>query len=206
MDVDRAPTWDWNLKLSAEALDELKFWAENLVSLNSSPLRRTQVPVLVNFLFAGDASGVGGFLGNFSSNETLLSLPFSKEQMEQSSTWRELFVLHAFYTSRQAEAFRGKTILHLCDNAGVTSIIRKGSPRAELAEMSRDIFLACRSLDIQLIVNWESREAEVMTMADAGSRGPWLAHDEFQMDFATYAYILSRYITFHFPNSGLVNT
>ena len=60
--------------------------------------------------------------------------------------------------------------------------------------MSRDIFLACRKLDIELIVNWESREAEVMTMADAGSRGPWLTQDEFQMDFATYAYILSRYM------------
>ena len=45
-----------------------------------------------------------------------------------------------------------------------------------------------------------------MTMADAGSRGPWLAHDEFQMDFSTYAYILSRYMTIHYPNSGLVNT
>ena len=114
-DVDRAPTWEWKLRLSSEALHELKFWAENLVSLNSYPLRKTQVPVLVNFLFAGDAFGVGGFLGNFGSNKTLLSLPFSKEQMEQSSTWRELFVLHAFYTSRQAEALWGKTILHLCD-------------------------------------------------------------------------------------------
>ena len=116
-------------------------------------------------MFAEDASGVGGFLGNFSSNETLLSLPFSKEQMEQSSTWRELFVLHAFYTSRQAEALRGKTILHLCDNVGVSLIIRKGFPKAVLAEMSRDIFLACRKLDFELIVNWESREAEVMTMS-----------------------------------------
>ena len=193
-DVDKAPTWEWKLRLSEEARDELKFWAENLVSLNSSPLRRSQVPVLVNFLLAGDASGVGGFLGNFSSNETLLSLPFSPEQMEQSSTWRELFVLHSFYTSKGAERFRGKTILHLCDNAGVSAIIRKGSPRAALAEMSRDIFLACRKLDIELIVNWESREAELMGLADEGSRGPWLMQDEFQMDFDLYADILSRYI------------
>ena len=118
--------------------------------------------MLVNFLFAGDASGVGGFLGNYTSNETLLSIPFSSDQMEQSSTWRELFVLHKFYTSVGAEAFRGKTVLHLCDNVGVSSIIRKGSPKSVLAEMSRDIFLACRKLDIELIVNWESREAELM--------------------------------------------
>ena len=114
--------------------------------------------------------------------------------MNQSSTWRELFVLHRFYTSRGAEAFRGKTILHLCDNVGVSAIIRKGSPRPLLAEMSRDIFLACSKLNIELIVNWESREAELMELADAGSRGPWLLEDEFQMDFDTYADILSRYI------------
>ena len=35
--------------------------------------------------------------------------------------------------------------------------------------------------------NWESREAELMELADAGSRGPWLLMDEFQMDFDTYA-------------------
>ena len=192
-DVDKAPTWEWNLRLTDESRDELKFWEKNLVSLNSSPLRRSQVPVLMNFLLAGDASGVGGFLGNFSANETLLSIPFTADQMEQSSTWRELFVLHKFYTSGGAEAFKGQTILHLCDNAGVASIIRKGSPRALLAEMSRDIFLACRRLDIELIVNWESREAELMELADAGSRGPWLLEDEFQMDFDSYADILSRY-------------
>ena len=95
--------------------------------------------------------------------------------MEQSSTWRNLFLLHAFYTSRQTEALRGKTILNLCDNAGVTSIIRKGSTRAALAKMSRDIFLACKSLDIELIVNWESWEAEVMSMAALGAGAPgWL--------------------------------
>ena len=63
-----------------------------------------------------------------------------------------------------------------------------------LAEMSRDIFLACRKLYIELIVNWESREAELMGLADEGSRGPWLMEDEFQMDFDLYADILSRYI------------
>ena len=104
------------------------------------------------------------------------------------------------------EEFGGKTILHLCGNAGVTFIIWKGSNRAALAEMSRDILLACRKLDMELIVNWGSREAEVMSMADAGSRGPWLLQDKFQMDFDTYVYILSRYIPIHYPNSGLVNT
>ena len=87
-DVDATPTWDWNLNLSPESLVELVFWRSNLVSLNSSPLRRSQVPVPVEYLLAGDASGVGAFLGDFSSQEMLLSVPFTLEQMLQSSTWR----------------------------------------------------------------------------------------------------------------------
>ena len=58
--------------------------------------------------------------------------------------------------------------------------------------MSRDILLACGNLDSELY--GENMEAEVMIMADAGSRGPWFNHDEFLMDFDLYAYILSRYI------------
>ena len=61
-----------------------------------------------------------------------------------------------------------------------------------LAEMSRKIFFACRSKKITLIVNWESREAEVMREVDAGSRGPWLLHDEFKLDFDSYAQIMPR--------------
>ena len=78
-DIDATPTLDWNLNLSEESKAELAFWRENLVSLNSSPLRRSQVPVLVQYLLAGDASGVGAFLGDFSSQETLLSVPFTPE-------------------------------------------------------------------------------------------------------------------------------
>ena len=92
------------------------------------------------------------------------------------------------------EEFGGETILLLGGNAGVTLIIWKGSNRAALAEMFRDILLACSKLDMELFVNWESREAEALSMADAGSRGPWLLQDKFQMDFDTYEYILSRYI------------
>ena len=52
------------------------------------------------------------------------------------------------------EELTGKTILHLCGNAGVTFIIWKGSNRAALAEMFR-------KLDFELIMNWVSREAEL---------------------------------------------
>ena len=71
-------------------------------------------------------------------------------------------------------------------------IVKKGSGQMALTEMSRKIFLGCRSRQITLIVNWESREAEVMKEVDSGSRCPWLLEDEFQLDFDSYAQIMTR--------------
>ena len=50
------------------------------------------MPVPVEYLLARDAYGVGAFLGDF-SQEMLLSVPFTLEQMLQSSTCRELYIL-----------------------------------------------------------------------------------------------------------------
>ena len=86
----------------------------------------------------------------------------------------------------------GRTVLHLTDNVNVHQIIKKGSNQRALAETSRRIFLACRRRKIVLIVNWESREAEVRKEVDAGSCGPWLLQDEFQLDFDTYSLIMTR--------------
>ena len=83
-------------------------------------------------------------------------------------------------------------VFHLTDNVIVRQIIMKGSKLMALAEMSRRIFFACWSKKIILLVNWESREAEVMREVVAGSRGPWLLHDEFQLDFDSYSQIMTR--------------
>ena len=160
------------------------------MALNGRDIRINQVPVQIKV--AGDASGVGLYLGDSVSRTTLLSLPFSEEEQRKSSTWRELRILELFYTSSRADCYAGRTILHLTDNVNVRQIVKKGSKQMELAEMSRKIFLSCRLKKITLIVNWESREAEVMKEVDAGSRGPWLLQDEFQLDFDTYAQILTR--------------
>ena len=119
-------------------------------------------------------------------------MPFSEEEQLQSSTWRELRILELFYTSAGADVYRRRTVLHLTDNVNVRQIVKKGSKKMDLAEMLRKIFLACRLKKITLIVNWESRKAEVMKEVGAGSRGPWLLQDEFQLDFDSYSQILTR--------------
>ena len=62
-------------------------------------------------------------------------------------------MLHTFYCSKEVERYRGKVVLHLCDNAAVSAIIDKGSKKKELAEMARKIFLTHRELKFVLIYN-----------------------------------------------------
>ena len=66
----------------------------------------------------------------------------------------------------------------------------------KLTEMSRKVFLACKEKGITLILNWESREEDLMQRVDAGSLGPWLQQDKFQMDFNSYQSLLSMFILF----------
>ena len=101
-------------------------------------------------------------------------------------------MLYSFYCSKAAAQFRRRTVLLLSDNQGVRSIIKKGSSRRAVAEMARKIFLACRRNKIVLITNWESCEAEIMVTADLGSYGPWFGPDDFQMDFDSHAFLLSK--------------
>ena len=54
----------------------------------------------------------------------------------------------------------------------------------------------CKGLAIKFFVNWESCEAEVMTLANNGSQGSGLPLNEFQMDYNTYTYILERYFNY----------
>ena len=106
------------------------------------------VTTVFEVTLAGDASGVGAYLGNIQSETTLLSFPFSEEEAKGSSMFRELLVLERFYTSEEARKYAGRTILHYCDNQAVCSIMVKGSGKPHL-----------QVLNIPLTVEWRSRHS-----------------------------------------------
>ena len=83
--------------------------------------------LVINLALAGDASGVGGYLGNVTNNSTLLLVPFLEEEKASSSTMRELLVLYKYYVENDISHLRGSNIVHFCDNSGVASIMFKGS-------------------------------------------------------------------------------
>ena len=94
-------------KLSEKVIEELRGWRENLADLNRHSMVISSKTTVFEVTLAGDASAVGAYLGNIQSETTLLSFPFSKKGAKGSSTFRELWVLDIFYTSKEALPWMG---------------------------------------------------------------------------------------------------
>ena len=93
--------------------------------------------------FTGDASAIGGYLGDIHNNATLISFKFTLEEMLGSSTLRELLVLFKFYVLTDIQHLAGLNIVHYCDNKGVSAIMEKGSGKPVLHHLAREIQIAC---------------------------------------------------------------
>ena len=128
------------------------------------------------------------------NKRTLVSRPFSKEEMSTSSTRRELQALADFFVTQReiaAELYKGRELRHFTDNMAVSIILRTGSKKQHLQKVARNILLANRESGIKLVCSWVSREHELLQQMDEGSRGPWAMDSEFVMDYDTAELVLN---------------
>ena len=126
--------WESDTQLSGAACEELKFWIDNIRSINGFPLS-PKFPSLTSCkITAGDASGTGYYSAEFSnSSETLVTRKFTDEEISGSSTFREcLVVWDTFFASDSRFKFSNSTVVHYTDNQGVVSIFTKGSMKEKL--------------------------------------------------------------------------
>ena len=89
--------WHSYVRLSTEAMRDLRWFRDNLSSLNGHEIVEGSETISFDQFFAGDASAMGGYLGDMVHNSTLLSFKFTCEEMLGSSSLRELLVLYKFY-------------------------------------------------------------------------------------------------------------
>ena len=185
--------WKAYVQLSTESMRDLRYFRDNLSTLNGHEMVEGSETISFDQFFAGDASAIGGYLGDIPNNATLISFKFTCEEMLGSSTLRELLVLFKFYVLTDIQHLAGLNIVHFCDNKGVSSIMEKGSSKPVLHHLAREILISCRKHKIMLTVEWKSREDEVMQLVDLGSRGPWLILEDYQLDFISMSYIKSLF-------------
>jgi hypothetical protein len=177
--VESEISWNRHVKLSDEVYLELKTMHELLPTLNGFPIH--QKPSLKpSFKFASDASATGVaalevVCGDEVTDvktcmgELVLQRRFSKYEMQQSSTYRELIALWEMY-HRRAKRFEREAILHYTDNKAVSIILSRGSGKPILQALALDIFRSCNANKIVLEAQWLPRTDPRMLEPDFFSR------------------------------------
>lgn len=188
----RFTDWDGFSAYTAVCRKELMFWIENLGNLNGFPFSPSKSEDIFEIEVIGDASDKGLFAFQYGSEmETVARRMFTSKEARESSTYREILVLHETYCKPEAVKFAGKKIRHLTDNQAVSWILRSGSRNSRIQKLVVEIYLACHALQISLVVSWRSREDPLLQLADAGSRD--FDASSFSLDFASFLVILESF-------------
>ena len=96
--------------------------------------------------------------------------------------------LQNIYCSEFSDRFQGHTVYHYTDNQAVPVIVEVGSKKPHLQKIALEIFEACKSKEITLIVEWKPREHPLLQHADLGSKSFDLA--AYSLDFQSFLVIL----------------
>ena len=169
--IKSAQYWSSYVKLTNLARFQLEWWVENLEELNGYPICKEPTVVKFEFSVAGDASNRGFFVYKLGSKQRLSSRPFTAAESEESSTFKELTAVHETWTKEDILIeFENRTVGHYTDNKAVTYILSGGSRNPRLQKLALEVFLALRKFHILLVPVWVSRENEIISWADWGSR------------------------------------
>ncbi|XP_065915901.1 uncharacterized protein [Dysidea avara] len=151
-------SWCALLQLPEEAKSEVEFWIGKIKEFNGQNLWPKPSAVRVVFSDASD-TGFGGY--TVEHGGLIASGQWTKEEAQQSSTWRELravrLVLESFGPKLQNERIRWFT-----DNQNVVRIVQCGSKKAALQQEALAIFESSVVARIRLEPEWiPRRENEV---------------------------------------------
>ena len=118
------------------------------------------------------------------SKQRLMSRTFTAVESQESSTFKELTAVHETWTNPDIlNEYANRTIGHYGDNKAVCFILAGGSRQPKLQKLALDIFLALRKFNITLVPIWVSRENELISWADKGSRD--FRSDDYSLDCVT---------------------
>lgn len=156
--------WCQKLALTPEALQELRFWLDEISKFNGQHIWPKPSAVRVVYSDAS-ATGYGGY--TVEHGTMVATGQWSTEDALQSSTWRELravrLVLESFQSKLENERVRWFT-----DNQNVVRVVQYGSRQPALQAEALKIFSACVTHHIHMEPEWIPREQN--ELADYYSR------------------------------------
>lgn len=153
IDINRALSWNSNIDLSDDSLDQIYFWRQNLHEVN---IKYFNHDVSCQRIVYSDASntGYGGY-----SVENPFSIAhgmWSDIEKTNSSTWKELTAVKKVFLSLLTQ-LSGKNLKWFTDNQNVVSIVSKGSTKTVLQALALDIFRICLKYNVNLEMVWIPR-------------------------------------------------
>ena len=175
-----------------EALSSVKKFSGKLRLKNYSYESRTIAelkysPSSNNILMAGDGNSLFGAWYNVREQNKYEIVKFSASEVEQSSSYRELLVLHSC-VKHEKEHFRGKNIVFYTDSRVLYFWFTNGSTIHNVALKLIDVFNWTLSNNTILEVVWRPRSDQLIELADTSSR---TSSDEFSLPASVFSTILT---------------
>ena len=168
--------WGWRAKMEVtqRVTEELKFWKQNLGSLNGFRMRKEdKVMVLRRAEMFSDASeyllGGAQFKGKELVPGSSYQAALSELEWAESSTYRELRAIEEGIRVR-GESLRGHLCRWGCDNWAAAQIVRLGSMKVKCHEVAKRIRGLARELEIELEPYWLSRDELQIQFCDGVSK------------------------------------
>ena len=155
--------WSDSVFVPDSVISEFDFWLSNITSLNGFPFKYRLVPSMQIFSDAS-ATGYGGYI---QGRDIRVQGHWSDIDASKSSTWRELSAVHRILLELHNVLVHQK-VKWFSDNSNVPRIIKCGSPKPDLQDISMSIFSICRQHDIILFPLWIPRAEN--TLADELSK------------------------------------
>jgi hypothetical protein len=151
--IEARYNWESFVCLSDKAIRELRFWLDNIRTLNGSKVGPK--PEASKIVYSDASStGYGGYVVGISDH--IAHGQWNQDEAKRSSTWRELKAVEMVMASVVSK-LENHRVKWLTDNQAVSIIAMKGSMKSELQDMALSIFRYCLRNNIILEVEWVPR-------------------------------------------------
>jgi hypothetical protein len=151
-----ASSWSDKVTLSAEAMDELEFWASSLCLYKKKPIVRSPSSLFLH----SDASDDGWGAHLADATEAFGLFPPALRAPLTSSTHRELLgLLCALRSPSIFTPLKNSRVTFVLDSlASVYNLNKGGGPVPELSALVKQIWLECARWGIDATAEWISRD------------------------------------------------
>lgn len=171
--LNQAPHWNARVTLSQRAMEELRFWRDQLQNYTSHGMIPAQFTTTLHCDASDDGWGAHCHAASaFGYFDPDLCAPHT------SSTYRELMgLLHAIKTPEIVEVIRNQRARFILDSsAAVFNLNNGGGPKPDLAQLVKEIWAQCVRIGVDASAEWVSRSKNEYadTLSKYRDRADWM--------------------------------